>query len=493
MISTQRRQFYTKLKRGLAETILSQAFNLLSHSSDKNYRRLVSALTRLAKTEHQKMIAAWITKWVSEGNPGALFLTRAFRQLHPNVRKRYLAKMIANLFFRDQEVFEQLRKQHGLNPPSVMLVSPTMRCNYRCTGCYAGSYSMDEDLPPEVFDRVLSEAEGIGTRFFIILGGEPFLYRLLLDIFEKHSGSCFQVYTNGSLIDEDMATKLVELGNVAPQVSLEGLRKETDEWRGKGVFDQSMKAMDNLRKAGCMFAFSTVVTPHNIDAITSDEFIDLMIEKGALYGWYFLYMPVGRGPDLSYMPTPEQRNKLRLAVNHFRETRPILLVDFWNDAPLTAGCINAGRIYFHINHRGDVEPCIFAHYATHNIKQSSLVEALKSPFFQELRSKQPFSYNTLRPCPIIDHPEIMRSALKKWGAYPTHEGAEKTYNELSQGLDRYAAEMEALYAPIWEEEYSSWAGKWMEVMDHPPERVKERKEAYYSGKGKSEGEASSQH
>jgi len=34
--------------------------------------------------------------------------------------------------------------------------------------------------------------------------------------------------------------------------------------------------------------------------------------------------------------------------------------------------------------------------------------------------------------------------------------------------------MEALYAPIWEEECASWAGKWMEVTEHPPERVKKR-------------------
>lgn len=72
------------------------------------------------------------------------------------------------------------------------------------------------------------------------------------------------------------------------------------------------------------------------------------------------------------------------------------------------------------------------------------MEALKSPFFAELRSMQPFCYNTLRPCPIIDHPEIMRSAVKKWGAYPTHQGAEKIFTELSDGLDRYAAEVAAL-------------------------------------------------
>ena len=159
------------------------------------------------------------------------------------------------------------------------------------------------------------------------------------------------------------------------------------------------------------------------------------------------------------------------------------MVDFWNDGPLTAGCINAGRIYFHINHNGDVEPCIFVHYATHNIKECSLIEALNSPFFRGLRHMQPFSYNTLRPCPIIDYPGIMRRALKLWNAYPTHEGAERIFTEMGEHLDRYAREVEELYAPVWEEEYD-WAKSWMEVMDHPPEKVMTRKKAYYAQKEK---------
>ena len=85
----------------------------------------------------------------------------------------------------------------------------------------------------------------------------------------------------------------------------------------KGAFDQVMQAMDNLREAGCCFGFSTLVTRHNVDAICSEEWIDLLIEKGALYGWLFLYMPVGRDPDPSLMPTPEQRNQLRLALTAF--------------------------------------------------------------------------------------------------------------------------------------------------------------------------------
>jgi MoaA/NifB/PqqE/SkfB family radical SAM enzyme len=277
-----------------------------------------------------------------------------------------------------------------------------------------------------------------------------------------------------------MAARLAELGNVAPQVSIDGFREQTDVGRGQGAFDRAIKAMDNLRKEGCILGFSTTVTPDNIDVITSDEFIDFVIDKGALYGWYFLYMPVGREPSLERMPSPEQRNQLRLAILRFRKTKPILLVDFWNDGPLTAGCINGGRIYFHINHKGDVEPCIFVHFATDNIKQTPLVEALNSPFFRGLRKMQPFSYNTLRPCPIIDHPRIMRMALKKWGAYPTHEGAEKTFTELKDGLDEYATEVEELYKSIWEQDYA-WAEKWMTLMDHPPERIKARKAGYQRG------------
>ncbi|MCL0046407.1 radical SAM protein [Dehalococcoidales bacterium] len=473
--------FLSERRREAAKNILSQALMLLGHSSARN--RLINVFGRMAKTEHQRMIANWISHWLSQGNPGAIFLTRLLNGTHPNVRKNFLANAIVNLFFRDQKLYDRLRAEYGFNPPSVMLISPTMRCNYHCLGCYAGNYTKDDDLPPEVFDRVVTEAEAIGIKFVTILGGEPFIYRPLLDIFAAHKQVSFQVYTNGSLIDEDMAAKLVKLGNVAPQISIDGFREQTDAGRGKGAFDQAIKAMDNLRQKGCIFGFSTMVTPNNIDVITSDEFIDFIIDKGALFGWYFLHIPVGRNPSLEMMPTPEQRNKLRLAVNRFRKTKPILLVDFWNDGPLTAGCINGGRIYFHINHKGDVEPCIFIHFATDNIKQTPLVEALNSPFFRGLRKMQPFGYNTLRPCPIIDYPKVMRMALKKWGAYPTHDGAEKIFTELSDGLERYAAEVEELYKPIWEREYA-WAEKWMTVIDHPPERIKTRKAGYYLSQSK---------
>ena len=177
-----------------------------------------------------------------------------------------------------------------------------------------------------------------------------------------------------------------------------------------------------------------------------------MVEKGAFYGWYFLYMPVGRDPDLSLMPSAEQRVQLHRGVMHIRNTRPLLVADFWGDGPLTGGCLSGGRKYIHINNKGDVEPCIFAHFAVDNIKDKSLIDCLCSDFFKDLRRMEPFGKNLLRPCPIIDHPAVMKKAVERNGAYPTHEGAESLFNELQPGLHEYAARCARQLDPVWENE-----------------------------------------
>ena len=74
----------------------------------------------------------------------------------------------------------------------------------------------------------------------------------------------------------------------------------------------------------------------------SDKFIDFLIDKGAMVGWYFLYMPVGGDKDTKLMPTRSRRGK------DIRATKPFFLIDFWNDAPYVGGCI-AAKYYAHID------------------------------------------------------------------------------------------------------------------------------------------------
>jgi len=483
-INIGRRIIY-RTKRDIAERVLGQALGFLGNNPDKNAKYLIKAIDHIASGEKQAITRDWFHNWLEEGKPGREFLRGILKNTHPNVRRRYIARMVVSMFFRDPEIIKRCMHQYGITLPATMLISPTMRCNYRCQGCYAASYERKDDMKPEVFDRVLSEAEDIGINFFVMLGGEPFIYPELLQIINKHNKSFFQVYTNGSFIDKAMAKRLVELGNVAPQMSVNGPAEYTDASRGKGAFDQVMQAMDNLREAGCVFGFSSLITRHNVDAICSEEWIDLLIKKGALYGWLFLYMPVGDDPNMNLMPTPEQRNKLRVVMRHYRQTKPILPVDFWSDGSLTGGCIAGGRLYFHINHRGDVEPCIFCHFATHNINQCSLAEALSSPFFKGIKESQPFSYNTLRPCPMIDHPQTMWGIIQQHGAKPTHHGAEKMFTTFAPEMEMYSARVEEIMDEVWDtEDYHDWAAKWMTMCGIPLERLEARREAYETSRSR---------
>lgn len=441
-------------------SIISGALAVVG-SSDLAMRGLTAAVKKTAKSQQQQMIADWLKTYTAPGSPGNTFF-KNIRHLHPNVRKRFVAGMMANLFMRDPEYTEALLRERGISSPTTILISPSMRCNLKCVGCYAAEYDFEDDLTEEQVESIITQGEEIGTRVYTILGGEPFVYRPLLDIIERHPQSVFLVFTNATMINDRVADRILELGNICPTFSIEGSREVTDARRGEGTYDRIMAAMDRLRERGVMFAFSATATSQNIDDITSDAFADLMVEKGAFYGWYFAYMPVGRDPDLSLMPSPDQRDQLRRGIMRIRSTKPLLVADFWGDGTLTGGCLSAGRKYIHINNKGDVEPCIFAHFATDNIKDKPLLDCLTSPFFKDLRRMQPFGKNLLRPCPLIDHPGVMKRAVERNNAYATHEGAESIITDLQPGLHAYAAGVKAKLNPIWENEMP-WTRAWLEA------------------------------
>ena len=203
-----------------------------------------------------------------------------------------------------------------------------------------------------------------------------------------------------------------------------------------------------LGDRGVVFGYSATVTRANWRMLISDEWVDPLVAKGAVLNWNFLYMPIGRDPDMSMMLTPEERNEFREGVLRVRNTKAIFPVDFWGDAPYVKGCI-AGKHYVHVNSEGWVEPCIFTHFATDNIHDTSLADAFNSPYFREIRSRQPFSHNLLKPCMLIDNPEQSREIMALTGAQPTHPGAETLFTELREPIDDYAAEVERVYSPVW--------------------------------------------
>ena len=380
-------------------------------------------------------------------------LKKASTRMAPSVRNKVVMNLINNAMIQGQPKRKAFTEKYGITPPNHLVISPTMKCNLKCYGCYAWQYSKKEDLPYEVCNRIIDEANAIGIYFFVITGGEPFVWPQLYDFLSRHNDSFFQIYTNGTAIDDEVAKKLAELGNAIPCISVEGFEKETAARRGNETWGKIMNAMDALNRNGVLFGYSVTATRENNDLVVSDEFVDFFVSKGCFVGWYFNYIPIGREPNLDLMPTPEQRDYRRKRIIEIRKTKNIIVADFWNDGNLVNGCMAGGKNYLHINVNGDVEPCVFVHFAADNIKEKSLAEVITSPFFMAFRKRQPFNENHLRPCSIIDNPHVLRDIVAETGAYATHDGAETVVTDLAKQLDAYSCAYGKIADKVWNEEY----------------------------------------
>jgi len=406
------------------------------------------------------------------------------KQISRPVLRALLRTALANYVVEapDQEAKDVLsefaRKHGGQKPPGLMVISPTGSCNLRCTGCYASAGSASERLEWHVFNRIVAEAKHLwGLRFFVISGGEPFLYRSqgkgLLDMAEAHRDSFFMVYTNGTLIDEHIARRLGETGNLSPAISVEGFQGRTDQRRGAGVFQRTLQAMANLRQAGVPFGISLTATRLNAEEILSDEFIDFFFdEQQAVYGWLFQYMPIGKAYTLDLLVTPEQRLWMWERTWQIIRERKIMLADFWNCGTVSEGCIAAGAPggYLYIDWKCKLMPCVFVPYAAANIHDiyrqgGTLDDVYELPYFQAIRrwqwdyglgKQRPEEHgNWLLPCSLRDHYQMARRLISEYGPEPEDEAAAAALADARycQGLIDYDQRLEELFTPVWQEKY----------------------------------------
>jgi MoaA/NifB/PqqE/SkfB family radical SAM enzyme len=375
---------------------------------------------------------------------------RIVKDLADRPLDRFVNSLIKGEFIEGHKRRLAYRAQHGFDGLITLVVNPTMRCNIACTGCYASRFQKSEDMDYGMLRRLLTECREMGTNFITISGGEPLLYPHLFEMAKEFEDMAFLMYTNSTLIDDAMAQRLASVGNIFPAISVEGFEAETDGRRGKGVFASVLSAMARLRKAGVFFGYSATPTSKNSELLADDRFVEFFLEQGVYFGWMFQYLPIGLDPDVSLMATPQQRESLRIATKRWQVTKPILVGDFWNDGPCTGGCLSATR-YAYVTPHGDVTPCTFVHFTTHNYKNHTLTEIMKSDFFKAIRGVQPYQPNLLRPCKIIDRPQVLRDIVDQVGAKPTYKGADNVIRnpEVMAHLDRYAEEWGKLADAAW--------------------------------------------
>ncbi|MEA3403380.1 MAG: radical SAM protein [Armatimonadota bacterium] len=428
--------------------------------------RRVSRLGKYVAPNYEyRRLLRMLEEAIEEDRPAIRLIRRMIEGCNEKYR-RSLAALFVEHSWEGGRRRDRLEEELGVTVPSFIVISPLAACNLHCVGCYAGAYGDREPhLSYRDIERLLDEARSWGSRFAVLSGGEPTLFwdripgedRGLRELCAQYDDMLFLMYTNGTLIDGTMSAEMADLGNVTPAISIEGFREQTDARRGEGTFDRVMNAMARLRANRVAFGASVTYTTQNWETVTSDEFLDLLIEAGCLYAWYFMYIPVGRDPDLSLTVTPEQRRVVAETTYRWLTSEPIFVADFWNSGPMAHGCIAGGRSggYLHITHRGDICPCVFMMYSDINIHETDsdtpLMDAVRSDFFSHIREGQREKQNNpLAPCQIVDHPEVLKSAVEACGARDTQH-RQRILTDLHEEIAARAAQWQEIADEMWTE------------------------------------------
>ncbi len=366
------------------------------------------------------------------------------------VRRTLLENAVINGAMIGTPRQKRLMKDHGCSIPWAILMDPTSACNLHCAGCWAGDYGGRLSMSLEEMDGIIRQGKDLGVYVYIFSGGEPLMRKKdIVRLMETHRDCAFLAFTNGTLIDEAFADEMLRIKNFVPALSVEGFGRETDSRRGEGTYAKVIAAMDLLSRKRLLFGISCCYTGRNAETVGSEAFFDEMIARGAKFAWFFTYMPIGASARPELMASAEQREYMYAQVRKFRQSKPLFTLDFWNDGEFSNGCIAGGRSYLHINANGDVEPCAFIHYSDSNIREKTLLEALKSPLFMEYRKGQPFNANHLRPCPLLDNPQALAGMVARSGAHSTDlehpEDAERLCGKCAAAAERWAPAADRLW------------------------------------------------
>lgn len=260
----------------------------------------------------------------------------------------------------------------------------TMRCNLRCLHCYVPlaqrkSVHANELTLPEI-QRIFGEMADAGTLWLLLTGGEPFLRPDFLQIYDaaKRKGFILTVFTNATLITEEIADHLAEYRPFGIEVSLYGASEATYEkvTGSKGSYKRCMQGIELLMKRKLPLSLKSVVLTLNQDEVFQ------MKQYTESLGLKFYYDPVVMvGLDGSPQPL-----RYRLPVDRIlaqEQQDPDKLTAYeeifgsmqrqFEPNPMLYTC-NAGYSGFHLDAYGKMSLCLTARQPSYDLRKGSFHE-----------------------------------------------------------------------------------------------------------------------
>lgn len=137
----------------------------------------------------------------------------------------------------------------------VVVWNVSQRCNLHCGHCYADSQDHDYEgeLNTEEGLRLIGQLADFGVPTVLFSGGEPLMRADLFELASAASSAGMRTVlsTNGTLIDDAMAARIVEAGFSYVGISFDGIAELHDKMRGKkGAFDDALSGIRAAQRAG---------------------------------------------------------------------------------------------------------------------------------------------------------------------------------------------------------------------------------------------------
>lgn len=164
----------------------------------------------------------------------------------------------------------------------ILQIHPTRRCNLRCLHCYSSSGPQERDeLSVALLLKAITDASAQGYTVVSFSGGEPLLYKPLLELLE-HAHRCQMLTTvasNGMLLDEQSLEKLCSTVDLLA-ISLDGMPASHNRMRASPQAFETMAArLEGVRQSGIPFGFIFTLTHHNFREL--DWVANFALEQGA--------------------------------------------------------------------------------------------------------------------------------------------------------------------------------------------------------------------
>ena len=156
--------------------------------------------------------------------------------------------------------------------PLQVSIEVTRRCPLECLHCYNNLPMGDveakqRELSREEHFRMLDELVEMGCFWILYTGGEIFARKDFLEIYTyaKKKGFLITLFTNGTIINEQIADYLAEWPPFAIEITLYGRTRETYEALTAipGSYDRCLHGIKLLKDRGLPLKLKTVATSVN--------------------------------------------------------------------------------------------------------------------------------------------------------------------------------------------------------------------------------------